>query len=107
MQKRLFAALAMAGSLCWTTAAWASNHLVSEKNKQFSSSSLKIKTGDTVEFRNEDTVYHNVFSLSDALTFDLGNYGPSEVRKVTFTKPGKVMVECAVHRDEKMSIEVQ
>lgn len=107
MQKRMIAALAMVGSFSWTTTAWASNHVVSEKDKKFSTSSLSIKIGDTVEFRNEDTVYHNVFSLSDVTTFDLGSYGPGERRKVNFNMPGKIMIECAVHRDEKMSIEVK
>lgn len=107
MQKRMIAALAMAGILSWTTTAWASSHVVSEKNKMFSTSSLKIKVGDTVQFRNDDTVYHNIFSLSDVMSFDLGNYGPSEIRTVKFDKPGRVYVECAVHHNEKLSIEVQ
>lgn len=107
MQKHIFAALAAAGILSSATSAWASSHVVSEKNTQFNSMSLSITVGDTVQFRNEDTVYHDVFSLSENATFDLGSYGPGEIRTVKFDKPGKVLVECAVHRDEKMSIQVK
>lgn len=106
MQKRMIAALAMAGILSWTTTAWAGSHVVSEKNKVFDTTMLKIKVGDTVQFRNQDTVYHNVFSLSDNATFDLGSYGPGEIRTMNFDKPGKILVECAIHKNENMSIQV-
>jgi len=106
MQKQTITALAMAGILFWATDAWAGSHVVSEKNKMFSTPTINIKVGDTVEFRNEDTAYHNVFSLSDNATFDLGSYGPAEIRTMKFNTPGKVLVECAIHRGERMTIQV-
>ncbi len=90
-----------------SSALYADNLLVTQKNKSFSTTSLKAKVGDSVEFKNEDTVYHNIYSLSDTQTFDLGSFGPAEQRKVKLDKPGKVEVECAVHKDMKMTIEVK
>jgi plastocyanin len=84
----------------------AEEHTVSQKNKAFSVESLKIKVGDSVEFRNDDPFFHNIFSLSDVQTFDLGSYPKGQSRKATFTKPGKVEVECAIHPAMKMVIEV-
>jgi plastocyanin len=79
---------------------------VGQKDKQFSMSSLKIKAGDTVNFVNQDPFFHNVFSLSDAKTFDLGSYPQGQGRKMTFNEPGVVEVECAIHSQMKLVIEV-
>jgi len=79
---------------------------VSQKDKQFSVSTLKIKVGDTIKFKNEDPFPHNVYSLSDVQTFDLGSHGQGAVKTVTFTKPGTVEVECAVHPTMKLIVEV-
>ena len=55
---------------------------------------------------NEDSFAHNVFSLSPAKSFDLGSFGNGGSKIVTFDKPGKVEVECAVHPDMLLAIEV-
>ena len=59
-----------------------------------------------VSFKNEDPFFHNVFSLSDAKTFDLGSYPKGQSKSVTFDKPGTVEVECSIHPEMKMLIEV-
>jgi plastocyanin len=88
-------------------AAWAGEeHLVTQKNKAFSIKKLTIKVGDTVKFVNEDSFAHNIFSLSAPKSFDLGSFGTGGTKTVTFDKPGKVEVECAVHPDMHMDIEV-
>jgi len=84
----------------------AGDFVVAQKAKAFSVKKLNIKVGDTVKFVNEDAMVHNVFSLSDAKSFDLGAYGQGASKSVTFDKPGTVEVECAVHPDMKMVIEV-
>jgi plastocyanin len=80
---------------------------VSQKDKEFTPRELKVKAGDTVSFKNDDPFSHNVFSLSDTKTFDLGSYPQGQSRKITFDKPGTVEVECAIHPDMKIEIEVQ
>ena len=88
------------------TASQAADHYVSQKKNHFSTKTLKIKVGDTVHFKNEDAHYHNVFSLTDGLGFDLGSYGQNQVKKWTFDKVGKVEIECAIHPDMKLLVEV-
>ena len=44
---------------------------------------LKAKVGDTISFRNEDPFVHNIFSLSDVQSFDLGTFAKGE------TAPGE------------------
>jgi len=87
--------------------AHAAEHEVSQKNRTFAPQNMKIKLGDSVGFKNDDQVSHNVFSLSDAKTFDTGAYPGGQTKKVVFDKPGTVEVECAIHPDMKMMIEVE
>lgn len=79
---------------------------VDQKDKQFSVPTLQIKVGDSVRFVNSDPYFHNVFSLSDAKTFDLGSYPQGQSRSIVFDKPGEVEVECAIHPTMKMKISV-
>ncbi len=80
---------------------------VLQKDKKFSQSGLTVKVGDSVSFKNEDPFFHNVFSLSDVKTFDLGSFPQGQSKKVMFDKPGTVEVECAIHPSMKINIEVQ
>ena len=79
---------------------------VTQKNKQFSVKTISLKVGDAINFKNEDPFSHNIMSLSDTKMFDLGSYGQGQAKKVVFDKPGKVEVECAIHPDMKMVVEV-
>lgn len=87
-------------------AAQAAEHTVSQKGKAFSQPSIKVKAGDTIKFANDDAFSHNVFSLSETKSFDLGTYAKGAAKSVTFDKPGKVEVECAIHPDMRMTVEV-
>jgi len=87
-------------------AASAAEHVVAQKGKAFSTKKLSVKLGDSVKFVNEDPFSHNVFSLSDAKSFDLGSYGQGGSKSIVFDKAGQVEVECAVHPDMKLIIEV-
>ena len=80
---------------------------ITQKDKKFSQSTLTVNVGDSVNFKNEDPFTHNIFSLSDTKTFDLGSYPQGQSKKVTFDKPGIVEVECAIHPDMKLTIEVK
>lgn len=58
---------------------------------------LPIVKGSTVEFPNQDPIFHNVFSLSGTKTFDLGRYPKGDSRSVTFEQSGIVPVFCHLH----------
>lgn len=87
-------------------AAEAAEHVVSQKNRAFVVGSVDAKVGDEVLFKNEDGVFHNIFSLSEGLSFDLGAYGPGLAKKLKLDKPGKIEVECSIHPRMKMVIDV-
>jgi len=60
---------------------------------------LPVLKGSTVEFPNEDPIFHNVFSLSKAASFDLGRYPRGASKSVRFDGPGIVKVFCHIHSD--------
>ena len=82
-------------------------YVVGQKSKKFTVDELSIKVGDSVEFLNEDPFHHNVFSLSDTATFDLGSYDQGQSKSVVFDSPGEVEVECAIHPRMRMLIKVE
>ena len=85
----------------------AAEHKVIQKDRAFDQPHLEIKVGDTIHFENQDDFFHNVYSLSDANFFDLKSYPKGESRANTFNSPGVVTVECAIHPDMKMVVEVK
>ena len=99
----LLACIAILGC---TAPAFGADHVVSQSGKAFSVAALKAKVGDTISFRNEDPFVHNIFSLSDVQSFDLGTFAKGESRRVKLEKPGKIEVECAVHPEMRLVVEV-
>ena len=95
-----------------TTSAAAKDFEVDQKNKTFvmdgsKVEKLTVQVGDKIHFKNLDPWFHNIFSLSETKTFDLGSYPQGEFRSVTFTKPGEVEVECAIHPQMYMVLKVE
>ncbi|MCL4811078.1 MAG: carboxypeptidase regulatory-like domain-containing protein [Vicinamibacteraceae bacterium] len=70
---------------------------IDQRNETFVPHVLAITVGTTVDFPNNDTTYHNVFSLSRPKPFDLGRYAAGRSRAVTFDRPGIVRVFCDIH----------
>ena len=70
---------------------------LTQKNKTFQPRVLGVPLGSTVDFPNNDGIYHNVFSLSGPQPFDLGLYRAGESRSRTFTGPGIYRVFCNIH----------
>jgi hypothetical protein len=71
---------------------------IHQKNATFVPHVLPVMVGTSVEFPNDDNIFHNVFSKSDAAPFDLGLYKKGDLAKqVPFNKPGEVDVFCSIH----------
>lgn len=78
--------------------------VMQQENRQFVPNLLALPVGSTVSFPNLDPIFHNVFSLSGAKSFDLGNYPKGQTRSVTFTAPGLILVNCRLHANMTASI---
>jgi len=75
--------------------------VLTQKDAMFHPHILPICLGTTVEWPNEDEIFHNVFSVSEAKNFDLGLYKSEgknpEIKRVPFDKAGRVDVFCSIH----------
>ena len=97
----------------WLSGTQAAEVAVGQQNKVFISSSgqkvdkIKIQVGDTVTFKNLDPFLHNVFSASDINVFDLGSFPKGESRSMKFDKKGSAEIECAVHPNMMLKIDVE
>lgn len=72
---------------------------IRQADERFVPHVLAVVRGTTVDFPNDDVVYHNVFSLSRARTFDLGRFATRSSKAVTFPASGTVQVFCHIHSD--------
>jgi plastocyanin len=80
--------------------------IIEQQNRKFIQDTIVIPAGSKVSFPNLDPIFHNVFSLSKAKSFDLGNYPKGEARTVTFQEPGIVFVNCHLHSNMAATIVV-
>jgi plastocyanin len=67
------------------------------KGKEFRPRVVAIAQGGTIDFPNEDPVFHNAFSVSGANRFDLDLYKKPQSKSWTFQNPGIARVYCNIH----------
>ncbi len=71
---------------------------VTQQGAMFSPHVLPVVAGTTVQWPNDDQIFHNVFSMSETTNFDLGLYkGNPPEKTVTFNKAGRADVFCSIH----------
>ncbi|HTR04394.1 MAG TPA: carboxypeptidase regulatory-like domain-containing protein [Thermoanaerobaculia bacterium] len=68
-----------------------------QESKRFQPKVVAVEKNATVDFPNEDPVYHNVFSVSAGNRFDLGLYRSGSSRSKKFEDVGIVRVYCNIH----------
>ena len=73
--------------------------VIHQREERFDPHVLPIQVGASVQFPNDDPIFHNVFSLSRAATFDLGRFPAGVSKSVAFTSPGVATVFCHIHAD--------
>ena len=83
-----------------------SSPAMSQVGVQFAPRVLAVVRGTEVAFPNDDTVLHNVFSVSKVAPFDLGIYKQGSSRSVLMSRTGLVRVYCNLHPEMAASIVV-
>lgn len=79
------------------TASSPRREVIRQVDEQFAPHLVAITTGSTVDFPNDDLLFHNVFSLSRAATFDLGRFPRGKSKSRTFDETGIIKVYCHLH----------
>jgi plastocyanin len=80
---------------------------VGQANKTFAPGAVTIKSGDTIDFVNDDKIAHNVITKGAPENFNLGVIKPGDEKKATLIAPGIYDVRCAIHPGMKMTVTVQ
>jgi plastocyanin len=70
---------------------------IAMRGKGFAPRVVVVPVGGTVDFPNQDPIFHNVFSVSGENRFDLDLYKKPKSGSWTFRHPGLVRVYCNIH----------
>jgi len=70
---------------------------MTQASKRFQPRVVVVAKDATVDFPNEDPIYHNVFSVSGGNRFDLGLYRSGSSKSKRFDETGLVRVYCNIH----------
>jgi plastocyanin len=73
------------------------NAVLHQRDIAFAPHVLAVRVGTTVDFPNEDRVFHNVFSFKDGKKFDLGLYPVGSLKRVLFSDAGVSRLFCNIH----------
>jgi plastocyanin len=73
------------------------NQIVTQREKTFLPHVLAVPLGTSVQFRNDDRIYHNVFSIAKPNDFDAGIRASGSTYTRTFNNPGAVQLLCNIH----------
>lgn len=73
------------------------DYTMNQKNKTFEPHILAVPLGASVAFKNEDPIFHDVFSVTAPNDFDLGLYKSGLSRSQTFSHAGPVQLYCNIH----------
>jgi plastocyanin len=71
--------------------------IMDQRDRAFSPRILVVRVGTSVEFPNNDTVSHQVYSFSPAKKFQLPLYKGQLHPPVTFDRSGLVVLGCNIH----------
>ena len=93
------------GAVVWLTRASgdtprpapARGKVISQRGKTFVPRVLAVPVGTRVDFRNDDPIFHNIFSLSKPNEFDTGLYKQGATYTQAFKHPGAVQLLCNIH----------
>ena len=70
---------------------------IQQKDRKFTPLVSVVQVGTSVNFPNNDTVRHHVYSFSPAKSFELKLYAGKPELPVVFDKAGTVVVGCNIH----------
>lgn len=84
----------------------AQDHIVDQKGKTFIPHFVKAKVGDSIVFKNSDPFAHNAYTDDEANEFDIGMQKPGEDVEIPIKASGNFNVECAIHPNMLLEVEV-
>jgi plastocyanin len=75
----------------------AAHVVIEQRGQEFAPYVTVVQTGTAVDFPNNDTVRHHVYSFSQPKRFEIKLYAGKPGQPITFDKPGEVVIGCNIH----------
>jgi len=85
----------------------AKDYIVDQKSKTFLPAKISAKVGDRLVFKNSDSFSHNAYSDDEKNEFDIGMQSPAQDIAVELKAPATIAVECAIHPNMLLTVEVK
>jgi plastocyanin len=104
LRRAAFAACAL---LIASLAYAAAEQVVAQKGKLFTPGTVRVKAGDTLVFKNDDSVTHHVYSSTKGQEFELDTTKPGQAVRRAFPARGRVEVRCGLHPGMRMVVTVE
>ncbi len=104
-RKKILVTAACVLSLGGAVALASTNHVIGQAGKKFSEEVLNVSVGDSVVFRNDDGVKHNIIVAK--MRFNSGMQDPGTDAELTIEKAGTFKVRCGLHPKMKLTIKAQ
>jgi cytochrome c peroxidase len=79
---------------------------VSQHDKSFTPTRVRIRIADKLWILNNDTRTHNIRVFDQKLDFDSGAQEPGETVQMTFPKTGSYLVFCGIHPKMELTVDV-
>jgi cytochrome c peroxidase len=79
---------------------------ISQHDKTFTPTHVRIRRGERLWLLNNDTRTHNVRIFDDKLDFDSGAQEPGETVEIAFPKAGSYLVFCGIHPKMELTVDV-
>ncbi len=70
-----------------------------QRGLNFAPQNSVVMVGSTVEFINDDTEVHNIFSKSRNNQFNLGAMASGTSKSISLDQPGPIILRCNLHKD--------
>jgi plastocyanin len=70
---------------------------IEQRNREFMPYVTIVQTGTAIDFPNNDTTRHHVYSFSAPKQFEIKLYAGKPGQPIVFDKPGEVVIGCNIH----------
>ena len=75
----------------------AAHAAIEQRGREFIPWVTVVQTGTSVDFPNNDTIRHHVYSFSEPKRFEIKLYAGKPGQPIVFDKPGQVDIGCNIH----------
>jgi plastocyanin len=101
--------LLLAGALfaSLATSAFAEMHTIVQADRTFKPGEITIKSGESVQFSNQDEFIHQIYVDSDKIDYDSAEQAPGEIITIPFPKAGDFPVRCHIHPKMLLTVHVK